>query len=554
MEGGVVTKRTEQADTPQVFAGVTKVCRRCGAEFVQNPHGRPRVNCEDCRASRARTPASKLPRPVFGSEPFCVEHFAAWSARLKVSTGAKFKLEPYQAAFIADLFAGRSECWLVVPEGNGKTTLVALLALYHCEFRPEAWVPVAAATRDQAGLIYRQAAGFVQRNGVLEDDFRCHPGYRRIHYEPGRSSIQIFAADAGGADGIIPTLALIDELHRHKNLELYRTWAGKLDKQDAQLVMISTAGEPGGEFEEMREEFRRSAEVVDRDGCFLRALGPASALHEYAIPADGDPEDLELVKAANPFSGITVESLRKKRARPSWNLQHWRRFTCNLPTRAVEAAINEREWMSARAEDEIPEGEQVWVGLDLGVIYDTTSMVPLWIRDAEYRLLGPATILEPPGDGSQLDTHLIEQALLTIHERTPICMVVMDMTNGASIAQWIQEELGVEVLARTQSRPMAVMDYARFMEALREGWLKHSGDVGLTRHALNAVAQMLPGGDFFFARPREARKVSESLRRARVIDALVAAAMVHTSAAAALCDGYLMTFADDELIASGVEE
>jgi phage terminase large subunit-like protein len=336
-------------------------------------------------------------------------------------------------------------------------------------------------------------------------------------------------------------------------LELYRTWAGKLDKQDAQLVMISTAGEPGGEFEEMREEFRRSAEVVDREGCFLRALGPASALHEYAIPADGNPEDLELVKAANPFSGITVESLRKKRARPSWNLQHWRRFTCNLPTRAVEAAIQEREWATAKVDDVIPDGQGIWLGLDLGWIYDTTSMVPLWIRDDEYRLFGPATILEPPGDGSQLDAHLVEAALIRIHERWPIHTVVMDMTEGAQLSQWIMEELGAEVVARTQSRPLAVMDYARFMEALREGWLKHSGDVGLTRHALNAVAQMLPGGDFFFARPREARKVSESLRRARVIDALVAAAMVHTSAAAALCDGYLMTFDDDELVASGVE-
>jgi hypothetical protein len=69
------------------------------------------------------------------------------------------------------------------------------------------------------------------------------------------------------------------------------------------------------------------------------------------------------------------------------------------------------------------------------------------------------------------------------------------------------------------------------MEALREGWLKHTGDKGLTRHAMNAIAVMLPGGDHKFARPKESRTVNDMLSRLRVIDALVAAAMVHTSAA-----------------------
>ena len=48
-----------------------------------------------------------------------------------------------------------------MPEGNGKTTLVAGLALYVIEFKQDAYVPVAASTRDQAEWIYRQAAGFV---------------------------------------------------------------------------------------------------------------------------------------------------------------------------------------------------------------------------------------------------------------------------------------------------------------------------------------------------------------------------------------------------------
>ena len=66
------------------------------------------------------------------------------------------------------------------------------------------------------------------------------------------------------------------------------------------------------------------------------------------------------------------------------------------------------------------------------------------------------------------------------------------------------------------------------MEALRNGWLRHSGDEGLTSHALNAIARVLPFGDARFDRPNQTRMAAEQDRR--VIDALVAAAMVHGQA------------------------
>jgi phage terminase large subunit-like protein len=492
--------------------------------------GRPRKFCFECAPPKgAEKPKPRVRR--IGGEPFTVEHFRGWAEGLRVSSGDRFVLEPFQEAFIADVFAGFRECWLIVPEGNGKTTLVALLALYHIRFRQEGWVPVAAATRDQAGLIYRQASGFVTRRGneELAAQFRCHPGYRRIFCAETQASIQIFAADVRGGDGIIPTLALIDEPHRHKNLELYRTWAGKLDKEDgAQLAAISTAGEPGGEFEELREQFRQTALETERDECFLRAVGAGSVLHEFAVPEDGDFEDLELVKAANPFSGITVESLRRKRERPSWNLSHWRRMTCNLPTRADEAAVTEAEWAAARSDREIPAGEPVWAGLDLGWKMDTTSLVPLWWESSEFRLFGPAVVLEPPRNGNMLPVSLVKQAVAELHERNPIIALVMDMTDGADVAQWASDELGLDVVDRPQGVTYQVEDYAAFMAGLRTGSLFHSGDVGLTRHALNASARLMPRGDSVFARPKESR--TSQFQVSRVIDALVAGAMAHGTA------------------------
>jgi phage terminase large subunit-like protein len=465
--------------------------------------------------------------------PFTLEHFRAWAFDLILDTDERWVLEPFQEDFVRDVFSGFRISWLVVPEGNGKTTLLAGLALYHCEFTRNAYVAVAASTRDQAEWIYRQAEAFVN-NSERDGEFRCLEGYRRIRFDATGSRIQVFAADDRSGDGAIATLYMLDELHRHKNLALYRTWSGKLRKRDGQLLAISTAGEVGSEFEEERTRFRQSAERVEVDGARTRAVKAHAVLHDWALGETDDPEDLVAVEAANPFSGISVEDLEQKRDLPGMTPGHWARFTCNRASRMESAAIQEGEWHNAAVNDRIPEGQPIWLGLDLGWVYDTTALVPLWIRDPEFRLLGKATILEPPRDGNQLDAHLVEKALLETHARNPIHTVVMDMTNGEQLSQWIQEHLDARVVDRKQTNSLAVLDYFRFMEALREGWLHHTGDPGLTSHALNAIAVVLPGGDTKFYRPKESRTVNQTLSRLRVIDALVAAAMVHSTAAAEL--------------------
>ena len=96
---------------------------------------------------------------------------------------------------------------------------------------------------------------------------------------------------------------------------------------------------------------------------------------------------------------------------PDWNLGHWRRLTCNLPTRSELAAITESEWFGAEVDDEIPEGEPVSVGIDIGWKHDTTGIQPLWCRDSEYRLLDQGVTLIPPRDGNSLHPDMIKSAL-----------------------------------------------------------------------------------------------------------------------------------------------
>lgn len=486
-------------------------------------------------------------QPIPG-EPFTLAHFRKWSQGL-ICLDANdqeipFVLEDFQASFVEDLLTGVAEAWFILPEGNGKTTLIAAIVLYHIEFKREAWVPVAAASREQAEIAYRQAAGFVERSPSLRDRFRCFDGYRKIVFKGGGEKItsrspkmQIFAADQKTGDGVIPTLAIVDEPHRQPDMGLYRTWSGKLQKRRGQIVAISTAGEPGSEFEEARERIRQTGTVVERTETFLRVRSARIVLHEWAVPEKGNVEDLDLVKRANPFSGVTVEALKEKRESPTMTLDQWLRFTCNLPTRGAKAAITEREWHGAETDERIPEGQAIGAGLDIGWKWDTTALVPLWVRDAEFRLFGPVTVLVPPRDGNMLSPDDVKRAIRDLHARNPLHTLVMDTTHAEDIYKWAESELGIVVIDRGQSNSFAAIDYEKFMEALRNDWLKHSGDVALTTHVLNAVAVTLENGKVKFERPSQSRFGGSRAQAQRVIDALVAAAMVHTTLAAELDGG-----------------
>jgi hypothetical protein len=92
-----------------------------------------------------------------------VEHFAAYCRKLRLDNGERFELEPFQEEVAGDIFAGFSETWMIVPEGNGKTTFMAALALYHGDYTESAFVPIGASSREQAEILYRQAEGLVMR-------------------------------------------------------------------------------------------------------------------------------------------------------------------------------------------------------------------------------------------------------------------------------------------------------------------------------------------------------------------------------------------------------
>lgn len=462
-------------------------------------------------------------------KPLTVDHFRAYASNLVLDTGSLWVPEDFQLEVVADILAGEPEVWMVVPEGNAKTTLLGGVALYHADYTPGAEVVLGASSRDQCEWLHRQAAGFVERTDGLKRRFRVFDGYRRIKALRTGGRIQVFAADERTGDGVIFTLALLDELHRHRDLRLYRTWRGKTRKRGGQVAAISTAGEPDSEFEQIRAQVRTEAPDLRVTGAHTRAAGAGMVLHDYSVPADGDVEDMEQVKAANPLSTITVEMLAEDRGSPTMSGTHWRRFKCNQAVRGISTAIDESEWTEADVGEDIPEGQAVWVGFDAGWKWDTTVWAPFWWRDREHRQLGIPTILTPPRDGTSLEPKLVKQAFRDLNERNPVEVVVGDETRAEDIFGWIRDEFpGVRVVSYPQGNPMKALAAERFLEGLREGFLKQPGDPEFTRHAMNAIARTLPDGRIRFDRSSSSRNKSQ--QEQRVWDALDAASMVHSSA------------------------
>jgi phage terminase large subunit-like protein len=459
-------------------------------------------------------------------EPFTVDHFRKYASLLVLDNGDHWTLEPFQAEIASDIFAGNDEVWAILPEGSAKTTLMSGIGLYHGDYTLSAEVLLAAASRDQAGLLFSQAAGFITRtSGKFAQRFRVYEGYRRIKCLRLGGRLQVFAADDRTGDGVIPTLAFLDEGHRHRDLRLVRTWRGKLAKRGGQMVIISTAGEPGTEFEDARARAITTATTVDVDGFHTRAAGPYSVIHDWSVPEGEDVNDMDVVKQANPLAAITPESLRRKHDSPTMTDAHWRRFACNQAVRSDATAIAPHEWRALITDEQIPDGAPVWLGVDFGWKHDTTAIVPLSPEDRHRRLFGTPRILVPPRNGQSLSPQKVKDALDEFIERYDVQEVVMDPDRASEIAEWLEVERGIEPTVHGQGVDMFGA-YDAFMAGVRNDWIRHPGDSEFTEHVLNAIARVMPDGRTRFDRPNPGRSNAEAQRR-RVIDALIAAAMVN---------------------------
>lgn len=405
---------------------------------------------------------------------------------MELDNGKAWILEPFQAAFLKDVFAGFRECWLVIPEGNAKTTFMAALALYHAEFQPSAMVTVAASSRDQAAWLFLAADGFIARSGLKH--FKPQEGYRRIRCDSAASRIQVFAADDRTGDGARPTLAILDELHRHRDMRLYRTWRGKVDKIGGQIIAISTAGEPDGEFEQVRANIKAQAKTVTTRGGHTRAVSDHTVLHEYALPEGGSPDNMTDVLKANPLKAITRAVLKEKYASPAMIPSHWRRFNCGLPA-GIGAAISPEQWDPLRADiGTLRRGEEVWLGIRTGQ-EDGAGIGIVGLR-------ADGSVAVAIEKCSHVWTEVVPR-LRRLMETYRVRDIFIDTRQFGTGGEHFLEESGMPFTKYIQSPVALVEATATFVGLVNAGKVIHDGDEELRRQTLGAAIKESTSGAYF---------------------------------------------------------
>jgi phage terminase large subunit-like protein len=420
--------------------------------------------------------------------------FRSFTRRLILDNGDPFVLEPAQSRIMKAHFAGWTEVCAIIPTGNGKSTLLAARGLHHMLTTPQAECIVAAASADQAAIMFDQMAGFVERSELALDVKR---GIRAIYHQgegPNRKPlgrIRVISADASKNSGAIPSLVLVDELQAHPDGHLYNMLQQRLNKRHAQMLTISNAGWDEKSFlAQMRQRAYEHDSFV-RKGMLNTAEVGSMAFFEWCLGDADDPRNVRTVKRANPLKAVKVEDLTRRLESPGLIWPEWLRATCGRWT------IAETPWLGE-------DGEAVWDGLelDVGGLSDGDE-VYLAVRCGAGAGIGIASPRAeavvggieylPAPHGGRVPLEHVEQRIRQLAKRFKILQVAYDPDQFRRSAEILEAEHlpMIEVPQRPQRLAQATATIWRLISA---GLLHHDGDPELRSQALAGRTKETTGG------------------------------------------------------------
>jgi phage terminase large subunit-like protein len=506
------------------------------------------------RAATRRASSGRFRLPERSPEKDTLDHFERFCYTLKLKDGAgRFKLDDWILDALADYFDGLFETLLLLPTGNGKSTLLGALALHHATYvRADPRVIVLGGQGKHARNTLDAASWFIGQSTDLSRWWEPQEyGQGRIKslIDPASKGAGIHVFSTGGngrkkgggsVEGDEWTLLLVEELHRHEdNGGAVRTLTSKAQKRDTpetptRIVHATTAGDnmqsPLGRLIDRVTE-RREGCVVETDrrpGEYYRYARDAdgdTCMHEWALPeeVDGKPvdhTDMAEVKRANPARIVTEKSLRLSFKATSAEPWVFLRQHCNRWVLDDIAYFDKVDWKACR-KDQLaipPDVEGVFVGLDTASKWDSTGIVPVWIdpETGRPRTAG-AVILKSPQDGKRRRMRDVIDVLEAMRQVWPSMRIVFDRNKGGGlIAEEFEEDHGLVVIDHDQGVDMedASMLLAQLVD---EHGIDHDGNPDLTEHMENAVAR--------FSLHGTKSRIAQPTDRARKVDGAQALAM-----------------------------
>ena len=397
--------------------------------------------------------------------------------------GQPLHLEDWESDLLDELFVLDErglyvyrEALIGVARKNGKSTLAALLALYGLiasgENAPEVYA--AAASKDQARVVFDQSKAFVAASPLLQDWLKP---MRSVITCPANGGVfRVLSSDAPLQHGLNPSMVIIDELWAHRDPELYYALTtGGLARQNPLTVSITTAG---WDLDSIAYEvYSRGLEI---------SLGGREAMRAQRFlfdwrqaPPSADISDELAWLEANPSSWIDVEDLRRERDRLPEHV--FRRLHLNQWTASEESWLPVGAWENCEdAGAVIPDGSDVVLGVDLGLKHDLAAVAIVWRRD-DGKTVVAGEVFEPPGKGEALSIAKLEAAIRALAERYHVVQVMYDPWRFERSAQLLADE-GLPMVEHPMTNERTAPASERLYEAIVSGALVHDDDPIMAAH------------------------------------------------------------------------
>jgi len=193
------------------------------------------------------------------------------------NAGKPFTLLPWQHHVMRELFGRLNPDgtrqhrvgYIELPKKQGKSTTLAGIALYLTAFdsEPGAECYSAAADREQAGIIYREAASMVRASPALSRHLEVIDSRKTIIHKASNSFYRVLSADAFRAEGLNIHALLFDELHAQRDRRLWAFAPGR---------------EAGGEGPAQQETHSGTVELPGDRRSFSRSPRRASTVRASA--------------------------------------------------------------------------------------------------------------------------------------------------------------------------------------------------------------------------------------------------------------------------------
>lgn len=355
--------------------------------------------------------------------------------------GKPVELLPFQRKFILDVYDnphGTSRAYLSIARKNGKTGLIACLLLAHI-VGPEAYqnsrIVSGARTRNQAAEVFNYASKMIWQSPELSKLARVVPSAKTIVGLARNVEYKAISAEAAGAHGGSPILAILDEVGQVKG------------PTDAFVEAIVTSQ---GAYEGKAMLFAISTQAATDNDLFSRWIDdaekskdPRIVSHVYAAPEDCDVLDEAAWAAANPALGVfrsksDVRDAAAIASRMPTEEASFRWLFLNQRIDASAPLFSPATWKACDATVEDFGDRPVFGGLDLSEVADLTALVLMAPKDDPD---GTIWHVKPtfwlPGDG--------------IHDRARADRVPYDV--------WAKPNENGEVFLRTVPGPTIEYEY-----------------------------------------------------------------------------------------------